>query len=69
MGIVKWARRATLSTEDRALRKAGVVNDCDELTSDGQDLLMFLLYKDKKADMAKIAAERSAELAKAKKAK
>lgn len=49
MGLVSNAiskvRSLALSKQERLFRKYGVVNDCGEITQDGRDLLIELLFQ------------------------
>lgn len=50
--IVNKIKDLKLSTEDRNLRKAGLVDDRGDLTGDGKEVLLALVFKDYKAIIA-----------------
>lgn len=54
---MKALKKLTQSKEDRTLEKTGYIDECGELTAKTTDILLALLFKEKKTDLVKMAEE------------
>jgi hypothetical protein len=56
-----------MKKEDKELLKAGVTSDCGELTDEGEELLMDILFKANKTKLVEIAEKLNKDSKKEKK--
>jgi hypothetical protein len=55
--IVKKIKDLALSTDDRALRKTGLVDECGSLTEEGREVLTDHLFAQNKAALVDVAKQ------------